>query len=112
MGEAQTEWPFAPRLGDRQTKHQAIHGCSPQCWNNRSDAQDECEAGLISAYAELLAQGRLDKYGVDLVSRIVREGLRRFPFLREIYEPDDAVQEFFENRITALTALCLCGTHS
>jgi hypothetical protein len=43
---------------------------------------------------------------------IVREGLRRFPSLRDVHEPEDVVQEFFVDRIKPLTALLLAEATS
>lgn len=88
-------------------KYWEIHGPCKRRWNTGPDAYDECEGAPISAYAELLAQGRLDEHGVRLVSKIVREGLRRFPSLRETNEPEDVIQDFFVDRITSLTALLM-----
>ncbi|OSC20871.1 hypothetical protein B8W69_28730 [Mycobacterium vulneris] len=51
-------------------------------------------------------QGFLGAHGVALVSRIVREGLRRFPALKD-HDPDDVVQGFFVDRIQTLTATLL-----
>lgn len=56
-------------------------------------------------------QGFLGSDGVGLVSRIVREGLRRFPAL-EGHDPDDVVQEFFVDRIQAMTAMLLAQATS
>jgi hypothetical protein len=62
--------------------------------------------GFISAYVELQRRRHLDKLGVALVSRIVREQLKDFPGLRE-RDPEDVVHDFFVARITALTAMLL-----
>jgi hypothetical protein len=89
-----------------------MHGRCHRRWNSRRDALIAWGRDPISAYVELLAQRSLGQHGVGLVSTIVREGLRRFPSLREAHEPEDVVQEFFVDRIKPLTALLLAEATS
>jgi hypothetical protein len=80
-----------------------------------SDGPNRCEAqregNPISAYAELQQWGCLHRRGVALVSRIVREELKRFIALEQL-DPEDLTHDFFVVKITALTAMLLAQATS
>lgn len=58
----------------------------------------------ISAFEELSQQGYLGQQGVNVVRQIVEQELRKIRPVQKAFELDDAVQEFFADRIKPLTA--------
>lgn len=62
------------------------------------------EGGHISAFEELSQLGYLGQRGVKVVRQIVEQEVRKVRPVQEALELDDAVQEFFVDRIEPLTA--------
>jgi hypothetical protein len=78
---------------------------------DRNRGQAQREGNPISAYAELQQLGRMDRRGVALISRIVREESKRFTALEEL-DLEDLTHDFFVAKITALTAMLLAQATS